>query len=97
MDDSGAIVDFNPAAEGGTYTVVRGDTLSSIAREKLGDPGRWREILNNDAAIYGGSGMGNLGMVATEEVASHGRPYSARITLPPLATVWFRLEGDGGA
>jgi 1,4-alpha-glucan branching enzyme len=66
---------------------------------RLGLPvaGRWREILNTDAAIYGGSGMGNLGMVATEEVASHGRPYSARITLPPLATVWFRLEGDAGA
>jgi 1,4-alpha-glucan branching enzyme len=62
---------------------------------RLGLPmhGRWREILNTDAEIYGGSGMGNLGMIATEEVASQGRPFSARITLPPLATVWFRLEG----
>ena len=61
---------------------------------RLGLPasGRWREILNTDAAAYGGSGMGNLGMVLSEEVASHGRPYSARVTLPPLATVWFRLE-----
>jgi 1,4-alpha-glucan branching enzyme len=61
---------------------------------RLGVPaaGRWREILNSDADIYDGSGMGNLGMIETEEVASHGRPYSARITLPPLATVWFRLE-----
>jgi 1,4-alpha-glucan branching enzyme len=62
---------------------------------RLGLPsaGQWREILNTDAEIYGGSGMGNLGMIATDEVASHGRPYSARITLPPLATLWFRLEG----
>jgi 1,4-alpha-glucan branching enzyme len=61
---------------------------------RLGLPalGRWREILNTDAGTYGGSGMGNLGMFETEEVASHGRPYSARIALPPLATVWFRLE-----
>ncbi|MGF1622671.1 MAG: 1,4-alpha-glucan branching protein GlgB [Rhodomicrobiaceae bacterium] len=61
---------------------------------RLGLPsaGRWREILNTDAEPYGGSGMGNLGMIATEEVASHGRPFSARVTLPPLATVWFRLE-----
>jgi 1,4-alpha-glucan branching enzyme len=61
---------------------------------RLGLPacGRWREILNTDAETYGGSGMGNLGMIQTEEVASHGRPFSARITLPPLATVWFRLE-----
>ncbi|WP_088347180.1 MULTISPECIES: 1,4-alpha-glucan branching protein GlgB [Rhodomicrobium] len=64
---------------------------------RLGLPasGRWREILNTDADIYGGSGMGNLGMIETEEVASHGRPYSARMTLPPLATVWFRLEENG--
>jgi 1,4-alpha-glucan branching enzyme len=64
---------------------------------RLGLPaaGRWRELLNTDADLYGGSGMGNLGMITTEDVASHGRPYSARITLPPLATVWFRLEGTG--
>ena len=58
----------------------------------LPDPGRWREILNSDAEVYGGSGMGNQGMIETEELASHGRPYSAEITLPPLSTVWFRLE-----
>jgi 1,4-alpha-glucan branching enzyme len=64
---------------------------------RLGLPsaGRWREILNTDAEPYGGSGMGNLGMIATDEVASHGRPFSARVTLPPLATVWFRLEDAG--
>jgi 1,4-alpha-glucan branching enzyme len=55
-------------------------------------PGRWLEILNSDAEVYGGSGKGNLGVIETEEVASHGRPYSAEITLPPLSTVWFRLE-----
>jgi 1,4-alpha-glucan branching enzyme len=62
---------------------------------RLGLPagGRWREILNTDAGAYGGSGMGNLGLVEAEEVASHGRPFSAVITVPPLATVWFRFEG----
>ncbi|MDH3662549.1 MAG: 1,4-alpha-glucan branching protein GlgB [Alphaproteobacteria bacterium] len=55
-------------------------------------PGRWREVLNSDAEIYGGSGMGNLGVIETEEVESHDRPHSALITLPPLATLWFRLE-----
>ena len=54
-------------------------------------PGRWREILNSDAEVYGGSGMGNLGVTETEKVASHGQPFSASITLPPLATVWFKL------
>ena len=55
-------------------------------------PGRWKEILNSDAEVYGGSDMGNLGVIEAEEVASHGQPYSASITLPPLATLWFKLE-----
>ncbi|MEM7043849.1 MAG: 1,4-alpha-glucan branching protein GlgB [Pseudomonadota bacterium] len=61
---------------------------------RLGLPahGRWREILNSDAETYGGSGMGNLGVIETEEIGSHDRPFSATITLPPLATVWFRLD-----
>ena len=61
---------------------------------RLGLPavGRWREILNSDASIYAGGGTGNLGAVTAEAVASHGRPYSAAITLPPLATLWFILE-----
>ena len=51
--------------------------------------GRWRECLNTDATVYGGSGMGNMGAVDAEPVSWHGRPFSARITLPPLATVYF--------
>jgi 1,4-alpha-glucan branching enzyme len=52
-------------------------------------PGRWREILNTDAAAYGGSNLGNAGGVIAGEMASHGYPCSAAITLPPLATLWF--------
>ncbi|MCB2012757.1 MAG: alpha amylase C-terminal domain-containing protein, partial [Geminicoccaceae bacterium] len=56
--------------------------------------GCWREILNTDADLYGGSGVGNFGAVHTEEIASHGRPYSALLSLPPLATLWFVLDGS---
>ena len=49
--------------------------------------GRWVERLNTDAAIYGGSNVGNAGLVATEPVAWHGRPESLSLTLPPLATI----------
>ncbi|MFO1049974.1 MAG: 1,4-alpha-glucan branching protein GlgB [Geminicoccaceae bacterium] len=55
----------------------------------LPSPGTWREIVNTDAAAYGGSGMGNLGAVVAEAVPWHGRPYSAVMTLPPLATLMF--------
>jgi 1,4-alpha-glucan branching enzyme len=50
---------------------------------------RWVEILNTDATIYGGSGMGNGGSVTAEAVGAHGQPVSAVFVLPPLAAVWL--------
>jgi 1,4-alpha-glucan branching enzyme len=58
-------------------------------------PGRWREILNTDAAIYGGSGKGNLGGIVARPEASRGKPASAHLLLPPLATVWFLFAEEG--
>lgn len=57
--------------------------------------GPWEEILNTDAAEYGGSGVGNLGRVIAQPIPSHGFPCSALVTLPPLASVWLR--GPRGA
>ena len=56
--------------------------------------GRWREVLNTDADDYGGSGVGNFGGVNAEEQPWHGRPASAVVTLPPLATLWLRYEPE---
>jgi 1,4-alpha-glucan branching enzyme len=53
-------------------------------------PGDWIEILNSDAAEYGGSGMGNRGRAVALPVPSHGRPHSLSLTLPPLAAVFFK-------
>jgi len=55
--------------------------------------GRWRELLNTDAAVFGGSGMGNLGGVAADHDSVHGRPASLRVTLPPLAAVYLTPTG----
>ncbi|MES2664806.1 MAG: 1,4-alpha-glucan branching protein GlgB [Pseudomonadota bacterium] len=52
--------------------------------------GHWDEILNTDAAVYGGGNRGNLGGVTAEAVPFHGQPQSALVTLPPLAAVYFR-------
>ena len=54
--------------------------------------GRWRELLNTDAAIYGGSGVGNLGGVEAVPEPYHGRPASAVITVPPLGVLWLAPE-----
>lgn len=51
--------------------------------------GVWKEILNSDAQIYGGSGVGNLGVIQAEEQSAHGRPYSLNLSLPPLGVVIF--------
>jgi len=50
----------------------------------------YQEILNTDAADYGGSGVGNLGSVEAEPVPWHGLEHSALMTLPPLGVVWLR-------
>jgi 1,4-alpha-glucan branching enzyme len=52
-------------------------------------PGRWREILNTDAEAYGGSGVGNMGVVTAGHDGSRAQ---ATLTLPPLATIWLELE-----
>ncbi|MFC9543768.1 1,4-alpha-glucan branching enzyme [Streptomyces sp. NPDC014603] len=50
----------------------------------------WHEVLNTDAARYGGSGVGNPDPVKPEPQGRHGHPASVRLVLPPLATVWLR-------
>ena len=51
--------------------------------------GHWAEVLNSDAAIYGGSGQGNMGGVDAVPIPLHGRRWSATITIPPLGAVFL--------
>ena len=54
------------------------------------DAGRWREALNSDATVFGGSGQGNLGAVDSEPVAWNGRRHSITVTLPPLGALFLK-------
>src|SRR5438094_7315953 len=54
--------------------------------------GRWRELLNGDAPLYGGSGIGNMGGVDAVPVAMHGHQHSVTLTLPPLAALFLKPE-----
>jgi 1,4-alpha-glucan branching enzyme len=67
-----------------------------VAREgyRVGVPrgGKWLELLNSDATSYGGSGVGNHGVVEAEKSAIHGRPHSLRLTLPPLGALFLKPE-----
>jgi len=53
-------------------------------------PGRWLELLNSDAPIYGGSGQGNLGGVDAVPVGKHGHLHSLTLTLPPLGAIFLK-------
>jgi len=52
--------------------------------------GYFVELLNSDAAIYGGSNLGNLGGIYSEPVPQHGLPHSLKICLPPLSLLILR-------
>ncbi len=93
--------------EGGTLFFLRkgndpDDTIlvccnfTPVLREKyrVGVPrdGYWREIVNSDAAVYGGGNQGNAGGVWAERFGAHGREYSLNVTLPPLGVVYFKRE-----
>jgi 1,4-alpha-glucan branching enzyme len=73
----------------GAAPVLAVANLTPVPRHdyRLGLPrgGTWREVLNSNADAYGGSGMGNGGLVPAEARASHGFDVSVRLTLPPLA------------
>jgi 1,4-alpha-glucan branching enzyme len=57
-------------------------------------PGHYREILNTDAAMWGGSNVGNAGGVTAEAVPYDGLPHSVSITLPPLGVLWFEAPRE---
>ena len=61
---------------------------------RIGVPrgGHWKELLNSDAPLYGGSGQGNLGGVEAAPLPIHGQPFSLNVTLPPLGIVVFEAE-----
>jgi 1,4-alpha-glucan branching enzyme len=61
-------------------------------RVGLPTAGRWREVVNTDAEIYGGSGVGNLGAVEATADPWHGQPASAVLQLPPAGVLWLSEE-----
>ncbi len=55
--------------------------------------GHWRERLNSDATLYGGSGVGNQGGVDSVPVAAHGQFNSLNLHLPPLGILILQHQG----
>ena len=81
-------------SDGSMIACVFNFSGSEHTRYRLGLPrsGRWREVLNSDADIYNGAGVGNFGAVEAVDEPCHGRPASAVMVLPPLSALWFTPE-----
>ena len=95
-DNQNSVYAWARYSGGGDPAVVIVSNFTPVPREDYVLPlpraGRWREVLNSDAAAYGGGGLGNMGEIRAEAVPSHGKPASAKVLLPPLATLYFLFD-----
>jgi 1,4-alpha-glucan branching enzyme len=95
-DNNASVVSLLRKGKNAKDTVLVVCNFTPIPRTgyQVGVPsgGSWRELLNSDAAEYGGSGMGNMGVSKAEAKPAHGRPFSLSLTLPPLAAIFLKPE-----
>ena len=99
-DWANSIISFIRKPRSGDRCVLVVCNLTPVPRQnyRVGVPtgGVWREVLNSDATLYGGSGQGNFGSVEAAPIPSHGRFHSLSLTLPPLSVLFFS-NGDTNA
>lgn len=97
-DERAPTTSAEPAPEPVADHVVFVGNFTPVPRHgyRVGVPqlGAYREIINSDATVYGGSGLGNMGRVEGEAVACHGFAQSIVLTLPPLSVLWLTPELD---
>jgi 1,4-alpha-glucan branching enzyme len=91
-DAEGNVLSFLRYGSDGTCVAVVCN-FAGVPHEdyRLGLPlaGEWREIVNTDAELYSGSGVGNMGVVHAEADEWHGQPASATLRLPPLGVLYL--------
>ena len=96
LDHLNSVLSFSRHSSGPCRDVVVILNLTPVPRPRyrigLPRPGKWIELMNSDAAVYGGSNVGNLGAVTAEPKTCHNLPCSAEFTLPPLSIMAFRPE-----
>ncbi len=97
-DTEKSIISFLRKGLSPADTILVACNFTPVVRQdyRVGVPasGFWKEVLNSDAGDYDGSGQGNLGGVAAQQVPWHGRDFSLSLTLPPLGIVVFKMHKD---
>ncbi|MGA7668984.1 MAG: 1,4-alpha-glucan branching protein GlgB [Nitrolancea sp.] len=93
-DSENSVLSFVRKARDSDDAIVAIFNLTPVPRHgyRIGVPqmGVWNEVLNSDAELYGGTGVGNYGQVETTPVPWHGQPRSLKLSLPPLGAVFLR-------
>jgi len=93
-DVNNSIISFLRRAEDPKDFLMICCNFTPVPREGYGfgvpEEGYYQEVLNTDSALFGGSDMGNGGLVPSRDIPMHNRPYSIAVTLPPLGVVVFR-------
>ena len=96
-DNASSVVAFLRRARDPRHFLVVVLNFTPVPRHDyvLGVPegGRYIELLNSDGGVYGGSNLGNGGVVTAEDTPAHGRPHSLRLVLPPLACLMLKKDG----
>ena len=96
-DAANSVFVYLRRSEYGGAQILVAVNLTPVPRHgyRVGVPhaGRWAEILNSDAAGYGGGGLGNGEALQSADVPSHGQDQSLDLTIPPLAAIILRFEG----
>ncbi len=92
--DTAGGVDTAGGAGGGVIACVANFAGEPHLNYRIGlpRPGRWREVINTDAGVYGGSGVGNMGITEAVPEPWHGLPASAVLAVPPLGVLWLAPE-----
>jgi 1,4-alpha-glucan branching enzyme len=87
-DSENSVVSFIRRARDASDFVTAIVNFTPVPRDgyRIGVPrgGEYLELVNSDSEAYGGSNLGNSGVVATEPIAAHGHTDSLRLNLPPL-------------
>ncbi len=95
-DSEASVLSFlRKARDGSSLLVVANFTPVPRQNYLVGvpQPGRWRERLNSDGTLYGGSGVGNQGGANSVPVAAHGHYHALNLQLPPLGILFMQHEG----
>ena len=95
-DRENSVLSFLRQTSDGVNQLVVILNLTPVPRPnyRIGLPrgGKWKEVLNSDAGVYGGSNQGNFGGITAQNHSCHGHQHSAEFNLPPLSVMIFQAE-----